>query len=290
MDELARVRSFNRTVVSRIGALNEGYLGRKRSLAACRVLFEVGADGLEIRALRERLGLDSGYTSRLLRSLEAEQLIAIAKMKADRRARVVRLTAAGCRELAVLNRLSDSAAAQLLEPLSSEQREALMTAMAAVENLLLAGAVRITVESATGPAASRCLSQYFRELETRFEDGFDAAYGFSQVAETLTPPAGYFLVASLNGLAIGCGGLWCHADHGEIKRMWVAPEHRRLGVGRRILQHIEALARERGLPLIRLSTNKSLTQAQSMYRRCGYHEVRAFDAERYAHHWFEKKL
>jgi ribosomal protein S18 acetylase RimI-like enzyme len=168
--------------------------------------------------------------------------------------------------------------------------EIALTAMVSVEQLRLAAAVRTEVESPTSPAASDCLARYFRELEARFERGYDPAYGYSQLAETLTPPAGYFVVAKLDDRAVGCGGLRCHADHGEVKRMWVAPEHRRLGVGRRILEHLERLARERQLPLIRLSTNKSLEEAQSMYRRLGYSEVGAFDAEPYAHHWFEKRL
>jgi len=72
MDRVARVRSFNRTVTQRIGALEAEFLGRDRSLGASRVLFEVGPEGVEVRRLRARLDLDAGYASRLLRGLEAE--------------------------------------------------------------------------------------------------------------------------------------------------------------------------------------------------------------------------
>ena len=58
----------------------------------------------------------------------------------------------------------------------------------------------------------------------------------------------------------------------------------------RILLHLEHLARERRLPLLRLETNKTLTEAQSLYRRNGFREVAAFNGEPYAHHWFEKAL
>ena len=61
-----QVRSFNRTVTARIGALQDEYLARGRPLGASRVLWEAGAGPTDLRALRERLGLDSGYLSRLV--------------------------------------------------------------------------------------------------------------------------------------------------------------------------------------------------------------------------------
>jgi ribosomal protein S18 acetylase RimI-like enzyme len=72
--------------------------------------------------------------------------------------------------------------------------------------------------------------------------------------------------------------------------MWVAPEVRRLGVGRRLLSELERLAREGGARVARLETNDSLKEAIQLYRSSGYREVPAFNAEPYAHHWFEKDL
>jgi ribosomal protein S18 acetylase RimI-like enzyme len=72
--------------------------------------------------------------------------------------------------------------------------------------------------------------------------------------------------------------------------MWVDGSTRGLGVGKRILDKLEALAREKKLPLLRLETNRTLTEAQSLYRSSGYKEVKPFNAEPYAHHWFEKAL
>ena len=67
---VAQVRRFNRTVTQRIGVLNDNYLASDRSLGQNRLLWEIGVDGCDIRSLRERLDLDSGYVSRLLRALE----------------------------------------------------------------------------------------------------------------------------------------------------------------------------------------------------------------------------
>ncbi len=94
-DQDRHVRQFNRTVTQRIGALSDRYLARDRPLGASRVLWEVGPDGTDVRAIRARLGLDSGYLSRLLRTLEDQRLVTVEPDADDQRVRVVRLTKAG---------------------------------------------------------------------------------------------------------------------------------------------------------------------------------------------------
>lgn len=290
MDAITQVRSFNRTVTEQIGALEARFLGRNRSLGASRVLFEIGPRGAEIRSLRGRLSLDSGYASRLLRGLENEGLIRIRPSPTDARVRCATLTTAGRREVALLDRLSNRSAEALLERLPEKERASLVTAMGTVQHLLLAGAVRLQVENPRSRAAQFCLRSYFNELAERFDAGFDPGRSISAAAEELTPPHGYFVLATLNGEPAGCGALKCHATQGEIKRMWVAGTARGAGIGRRILHRLEELAGKQGLSLLRLETNKALTEAQSLYKSSGYVEVRPFNAEPYAHHWFEKRL
>ncbi len=72
--------------------------------------------------------------------------------------------------------------------------------------------------------------------------------------------------------------------------MWVAPHARGLGLGRRLLRELERRARENGARTVRLETNRALKEAIQLYRSSGYREVARFNAEPYAHHWFEKKL
>src|SRR5215510_9395932 len=103
---VAHVRRFNRTVTQRIGVLNENFLASDRSLGQNRLLWEIGPDGCDIRALRARLDLDSGYVSRVLRALEAGGLIVIEPSATDRRVRVARLTESGHNEMARLDRRS----------------------------------------------------------------------------------------------------------------------------------------------------------------------------------------
>ena len=111
--DISQVRSFNRLVTSQVGALNDRYLGR-RPLGEARVLFEIGPDGATPRDVRARLGLDSGYLSRMLGALERDGLIERTPNPADRRSERLRLTEAGHSEVRELDRLSDELAASVL--------------------------------------------------------------------------------------------------------------------------------------------------------------------------------
>ena len=292
MDRAAiqQIRSFNRTVAERIGALNDRFLDRSRPMGEARLLWEIGPDGVELRALRDRLGLDSGYLSRLLRSLEQQRLVKVQTGPDDRRVRRAHLTTAGLAERAELDQRSDALAADILESLTDRQQSALVAAMAEIERLLQASMVSFAVEDPTTADARWCLAQYFAELEERFEAGFDPTLSIPAEAAELTPPAGALVVARLRGRPVGCGALKFHARRPcELKRMWVAPSVRGLGVGRRLLAELERQARAAGARVVRLETNRALKEAIALYRSAGYREVAAFNDERYAHHWFEKR-
>jgi DNA-binding MarR family transcriptional regulator/GNAT superfamily N-acetyltransferase len=285
------VRRFNRTVTQRIGVLDDSFLARGRPLGQARVLWEIGPDGTRVRALRSRLGLDSGYLSRMLRALEADGLITVGADEADKRVRAVRLTPAGAVERGELDRRSDDAAAAILRPLTGRQRERLAAAMDEAERLLTASMIHVGPADPRHPDARHCLGAYFAELAGRFDSGFDPALSIPADDEDLTPPAGVLLVATLRDEPIGCGALKYHGGApAEVKRMWVSPAARGLGLGRRLLAELEARAAAHGVRVLRLETNRALTEAIGLYRSAGYREVDPFNQEPYAHHWFEKSL
>jgi ribosomal protein S18 acetylase RimI-like enzyme len=288
---VAKVRRFNRVVTQRVGALDDRFLGRDRPLAEARLLWEIGEGGCDVRSLRAGLDLDSGYLSRLLRALEAAGLAVVETGGPDRRVRTARLSRAGLRERNVLDRRGDDLAMSLLEPLDGSQRERLVAAMGEVERLLTAAMVRIAPIDPAHPDARLCLRTYYAELERRFDGGYDLTRTIPVTEAEARPPAGIFLVASLHSEPIGCGVLKLHEGQpSEIKRMWVAESARGLGVGRRLLAELEARALKSSGRVVRLETNKALTEAIAMYRSAGYIEVAPFNDEQYAHHWFEKRL
>jgi DNA-binding MarR family transcriptional regulator/N-acetylglutamate synthase-like GNAT family acetyltransferase len=288
---LDQVRRFNRLVTERIGVLDDGYLHRGRPLGESRLLWEIGLQGAGVRELRHRLGLDSGYVSRMLRSLEAQGLVQVVPGQADRRVRVARLTTKGSREWRLLDRRSDELAEGLLAPLSLSQQERLVAAMAEVERLLTASSVDVRTVDAAGADAAYCLGEYFAELDRRMDTGFDPEVALPATAEEMSPPQGLFLVAYLRNRPVGCGGLKLHGSSpAEIKRMWVSSDSRGLGLGGRLLSELEARARELGATAVRLDTNETLIEAIAMYESNGYSRIPAFNEEPHATHWFEKQL
>src|SRR5580693_9064424 len=194
---IARVRSFNRVVSQTIGALEDHYLGRDRPLGEARLLFEINKDGAEIKALRERLGLDSGYLSRLLRSLEMQGLVVCPQSAHDKRTRRAKLTRSGIAELKELDCRSDQLVQSMLNPLNDTQRTSLVNAMAQVERLLSASAVIVVEESPSGRDAQYCLAKYYSELAVRFDVGFEPAQSESPTADDFVPPHGTFIVMRL---------------------------------------------------------------------------------------------
>jgi GNAT superfamily N-acetyltransferase len=201
------------------------------------------------------------------------------------------LTPKGIAERATYDALSNDLAWSFLEPLDTTQRDRLVSAMAEVERLLRARAVEVRVEAPDSAAAQWCLEQYFTELAARFDMGFNPARSNSASIEEMTPPAGSFVVAWLDGVPVGCRALKVgNKGVGEVKRMWTAPSARGLGIARRVLRGLETKAHQAGLTRLRLETNRTLTEAQALYRAEGYREVAPFNTEPYAHHWFEKRL
>jgi len=290
-EQVAQVRRFNRLVTHRAGALDDNFLGRDRPLGESRLLYEIGPGGADLRDLRARLGLDSGYVSRLIRSLTSRRLVTLGRSTGDGRVQRARLTRTGAAEYRLMNRRSDQAAAALLAALAPGQRERLVGAMAEVERLLRAAGTAIERVDPASPEARWCVSQYFAELAARFEKGFDPGASLPADDADLVPPRGAFLVARIDGEPVACGAVKSIGRGvGSIKRMWVSASVRGMGMGRRILEALEAQARRLRLKKVRLETNRSLREAIRLYESSDYREVAAFNDDPYADHWFEKRL
>jgi GNAT superfamily N-acetyltransferase len=194
------------------------------------------------------------------------------------------------REFDALDRHSQDFATSLLASLGPAQRERMVAAMAEVERLMRASAVTIEPADPASADARACIGAYLRELEQRFESGFDPTRSVSANPEELVPPAGLFLLAYLDGRPVGCGGLKAAGRKlGEIKRMWVAPDARGLGIAQRLLETLEQHAARMGMETLQLDTNRALKEAHALYVRNGYREIKRYNDNPYADHWFEKR-
>lgn len=288
---LATLRAFNRSFTQRIGVLDDSFMASGRPVGAARLLFEIGLDGAGVLDLRRRLGLDSGYVSRMLRDLERDDLVVVAPDPDDARRRVVTLTSAGSRAWADLDRRSNDLALGLLAPLSDRQRRQLADALETADRLLRAATITFDVVDPRSDDALGAMTAYFDELAIRFTDGFDPGDTLVADAPSMREPSGAFVVARSDADVVACGGVLRHDDTtGEIKRMWVHPAWRGLGVGRRMLARLEQQIGALGYPRVVLDTNDTLTEAISMYERAGYRPTQRYNDNPYARCWFEKML
>jgi GNAT superfamily N-acetyltransferase len=150
---------------------------------------------------------------------------------------------------------------------------------------------KVVPVSVHAPEARACLERYFAELASRFPEGFDPQADGVAALEDYVPPAGVFLVARIRAMTVGCGALRSLSPGvGEIKRMWVSPEARGQGVGRRLLQALEREARRRNLGSVRLDSHSSLVEALRLYRAAGYRDIARYNDNPHARHWLEKAL
>ncbi|WP_342722474.1 bifunctional helix-turn-helix transcriptional regulator/GNAT family N-acetyltransferase [Bradyrhizobium sp. B097] len=289
LDPVSRVRRFNRAVTSAVGALDTSFLGRGRPLGAARVLNAIGHGRTDVGDIRDYLGLDSGLMSRLLRSLEDEGLIETTAHDDDARRRIATLTAAGKREFNAYEAISNRQAKDFLS--HHTQREALLAAMDLIASALGRDGTALQEMDPRSDEARYCLGEYYAELARRFKQGFDVKLSRDPDAKDMVRPRGSFIVAMSDGLPIGCVGLkGSGSEFAEIKRLWVAPAARGLGLGRRLMDAAERAARELGIAVLRLDTNSALAEAGQLYRRSGWTEIPRFNDDPYPDLFFEKHL
>lgn len=143
----------------------------------------------------------------------------------------------------------------------------------------------------TSEPARTCLAAYYAELAARFTAGFDVALSCDPEAAAMVRPRGVFLLAVADGMPVGCVGLkGSGGPLAEIKRLWIAPAARGIGLARRLRQAAETAARDLGIRTLRLDTNSALPEALALYRRLGWVEIDRFNDDPYPDHFFEKAL
>lgn len=140
------------------------------------------------------------------------------------------------------------------------------------------------------PVARAAVERYVAELDARFPGGFDPGDPAGD-APALSPPGGVFVVARAGAATVGCGGVQALTAHtAEIKRMWIDPGWRGLGLAKRLLATLEDHARRLGHRRVVLDTNASLREAVALYESSGYEPVERYNDNPYAERWYAKDL
>lgn len=274
------LRRFNRTWSQRVGVLEESYLGTGRPLAVSRLQFEIGEQGAAVSELRERLGLDSGYLSRLLRRLEADGSVVVRATADDARRREAVLTEQGRSEWADLERRSQRLADDLVGRLTAGQQQRLADALSQADLLIRVATIELVEVPVDAPVARAAVARYFAELGERF--GFEPGAPDTE---------GRFLVATSGSEPVACGGVRALPDgRAEIKRLWVDPAWRGSGLGGRVLRRLEEVAADDGHPEVVLDTKAGLLEAVALYERTGYRRIERYNDNPDAELFFAKPL
>jgi len=139
----------------------------------------------------------------------------------------------------------------------------------------------------TDPDAAALLDEYFAMREHGMS-GYRIVHPDPAV---FTEPAGVFVVAVVDGDAVGCGGIrMIGPERAEVKHLYVRPSTRGTGLGRALLEELERRASVLGATEVVLDTNARLEAAQGLYRSAGYAEVDPYNDNPNATHWFRKAL
>ena len=288
-DQINRVRKFGRAVAVEVGALEDSFLNRGRPLGSARVLNAIGVGYQKVSDLRAYLKLDTGLLSRLLRGLEAEGLIETTPSPDDRRSRITRLTAKGRAEFDIYETLSDERASNILA--SHKHARRLLDAMDVVTIALSRDQIVFEEVDYSSDMAKYCLKANEEELSQRVSSDFTLEQSGVPDLSQMAPPHGTFVVARLEDLAVGCVGIKGSGGQiAEVKRMWIAPAARGLGLARTMMIHAEDAARALGIKTLRLDTNSALFEAVSLYQSMGWIEIDPFNDDPYPDTFFEKQL
>lgn len=288
-----RVRNFNRGWTEVLRLLDKGLLGTEYTLTEARVLFELAQDSHRERlALKERLGIDASFLTRVLAGLEERGLVKTSPSENDGRALSLQLTNDGRAAFDALDTRSSNQIRVLLEKLTGDQRSTLVESMALISHILdLKGRdlnvnLRELRSGDAGWVVARHGAIYRDEYGWNME--FEALVA-RIVAEYLTghnPERESAWIADLDSARAGC--IFCCEQDSETARLrilLVEPWARGLGIGTRLVDECIAFAKRAGYSRMTLWTNDVLVSARNIYEAAGFQLV-----EEDQHHSFGQSL
>lgn len=277
-EQVAQVRAFNRDYTRRIGVLSQGLLGSVWSLTQVRVMYEIAHQpGIAAVELAAALGLDRGYLSRILKGFEARRLLGRAAAAEDSRRQHLRLTAAGQRVFAPLERRARQEVRALLSAVAPARRGALLHAMDTIRDsftpMAEAGSVTLRAHRPgdMGWVVERHGALYFEEYGWSTEFEALVATIAAEFIRKLDPVRERCWIAEREGQRLGCiflvGGDRATA---RLRLLLVEPAARGLGLGRRLVSECIDFARTAGYERIVLWTQSNLTAARRLYEQAGF--------------------
>jgi len=276
------LRSFNRFYTRRIGALDEGLLNTRYTLAQARVLFELGKrKGASAGELAGALGLDPGYLSRIVQGFRSAGLVSRKKSAEDGRRATLSLTARGRRQFKTLDQRSRNEASALLATLPAASRTRLVASLADAQSMLSGEerrpAARVVIRpyrlGDIGWAIERHARVYAAEYGWNAEFEALVAKLFARFASEHDPASERCWIAELDGERAGCVFVVRNEEDrsmAQLRCLLVDPTARGFGIGRKLVARCIAFARSAGYPKMMLWTNDVLVSARRIYEAAGF--------------------
>jgi len=293
IEQISAMREFNRFYTARLGLLRRRHLDGEFSLTEARILYEIGSNPkLTASSLRNTLGLDAGYISRLLTLLTKRKLIRQIASKEDGREKLLTLSAMGEKKLVQLNEQSALQIQRLLESLSTDDRKTVIESLAKVRSILSEAnkpSIRIVRLTEANDDAYRLLEEYYEAVSVVQRD----APGTIQKMITDASSGSGVWIAYLREKAVGCVVLRRLPSlqfAGECKRLYVQPEARGNGIAEALLDAQEEFARSKGLQWIYLDSYDDLKVAIALYRKRGYLPCERYNDNPQATVFLRKKI
>ncbi len=292
--DIAQLRRFNRFYTVEAGLLTDGLLESPFTLTEARVLYELAhRKNATATELCRDLAIDAGYLSRILKRFVSRGLVKRTAAKNDARKALLRLTAAGRRAYAGLDRASNEEARGKLAPLSRKNSAALTGAMQTIEALLAPHApaeasyvLRPLRVGDIGWIAHRQGILYAEEF------GWDGSYEalaaeiLAKFVQMFDPEWENAWIAEHDGEVVGSVFAVRKSKRvAKLRLLYVEPGARGLGIGKRLVDECVAFARAKGYARMTLWTQSCLTSARRIYEAAGFEQVASEE-----HHSFGKDL
>jgi DNA-binding MarR family transcriptional regulator/GNAT superfamily N-acetyltransferase len=290
-EQISAMREFNRFYTARLGLLRKRHLDGEFSLTEARILYEIGSSPrLTASSLRNTLGLDAGYISRLLAQLTRWKLVRQAASKNDGREKLLTLSPTGEKKVAALNEQSAVQIRELLETPSIAERQTVVESLAKVQSILgkdQKAAVRVVRLTKATNDALQLLQEYYEAVSVVQRDGPKV------IQKIIDDRSSGVWLAYLGEKAVGCVVLKKLAPipfAAECKRLYVQPQARGQGIADALLDAQEEYAREQGMQWIYLDSYDDLKAAIALYRRRGYLPCERYNDNPQATVFFRKQI
>ena len=288
--QISVIREFNRFYTARLGLLRRRHLDGEFSFTEARTMYEIGSS-LKITAstLCGSLQLDAGYMSRILSSLTRRKLVRQIASVSDGREKLLSLTAAGETAVRRLNEQSDSQIRDILAGMNTSQREWMVASLAKVRSMLASQNAPVEIVRLTDlpKEALAILDEYYEAVHVVQRDRPGS------IQKLLHARGSGMWLAYLKAEVVGCvvlRRLESIPRASECKRLYVKPGARGRRIAGKLLDAMEAFAREQRIEWIYLDTYDDLKTAISLYERRGYKRCERYNDNPQATLFMRKRL